>query len=161
GIVVSGGTVSGLGGGGSSYTFVLVPASSSCTMTVGISAGAARDGAGNGNLGSNVLTILEDAIPPTVTLLSSATSTSTVVTVMFSEPVTGFSDADIAGTGAISALTGNGTTYSFNVAPFIALAISVPAGAAQDAAGNPSLGSNVLLVVAEVIGVQDAIDFAP
>lgn len=65
---------------------------------------------------------------------------------VFSEGVTGFTAADIAVTGGTKgALSGSGTTYTLPVSPTAdgRVAVSVAAGAAADAAGNPSTAASV------------------
>ncbi|WP_460676511.1 LamG-like jellyroll fold domain-containing protein [Hymenobacter coalescens] len=90
--------------------------------------------------------VLVDAVAPTVVVSSSAgssgssTSASPIpFTVTFSEPVTGFSVADLTvGNGTASGFGGSGTMYSFSVTPTAAgtVTVNVPANGAQDAAGN-------------------------
>ncbi|HQJ98767.1 MAG TPA: Ig-like domain-containing protein, partial [Thermoleophilia bacterium] len=69
-------------------------------------------------------------------------------TVTFSEPVTGFTSEDVTLSGAAGAGTvvvaGSGATYTVAVSGMTrqgTVVASLPAGAAQDAAGNPSLAS--------------------
>jgi hypothetical protein len=68
-------------------------------------------------------------------------------TVTFSEAVTGFSASDITvGNGAVSSgpTASGGPSFSFSVTPITAgsaTTVAIAAGAAQDAAGNPSAAS--------------------
>ena len=111
-------------------------------------------GTGNGNFTGQSYTI--DKIAPTVTINQAAgqadpTSTSPInFTVTFSETVTGFTASDISfagstASGALSAVvTGTGPTYNVAVSGMTGtgtVVVSVPAGAATDAAGNASLAS--------------------
>jgi len=97
-----------------------------------------------------------DTTAPTVTLNQAAgqadpTSASPVdFTVVFSEPVTGFTAADISFTGSTTPgtltaiISGAGPTYNIAVSGFTGpgtIVASIPAGAATDAAANPSAAS--------------------
>ncbi|MCB2376442.1 Ig-like domain-containing protein [Hymenobacter sp. BT635] len=96
---------------------------------------------------SNTNTFTVDAVRPTVVVSSTAgasgstTNTSPIpFTVTFSETVTGFVAGDVTvGNGTISAFSGSGASYSFNVTPTTpgtVTTVNVPASVAQDAAGN-------------------------
>ena len=68
--------------------------------------------------------------------------------VVFSESVSGFTDADVTLSGTAGAttatVTGSGTTYSVAVTGMTSagtVVASLPAGGAQDAAGNTSASS--------------------
>jgi len=97
-----------------------------------------------------------DTTAPTVTVNQTAgqpdpTSTSPVsFTVVFSEPVTGFTGTDISFTASTAAgtltatVTGAGPTYNVAVSGMTgtgAVVVSIPAAAATDLAGNPSTAS--------------------
>lgn len=90
-------------------------------------------------------------VAPEVTL-STASSLETgpfSVQAQFNQPVTGLTLSDfIVTNGAISNLTGSGTTYSVTVTPAAAGTVSLrlPAGAAQNAGSLQSLVSNTLNV---------------
>jgi hypothetical protein len=83
-------------------------------------------------------------VAPTLTLATAATGTVSgafTVTATFSNPVTGFTAADLTvGNGTASALAGSGTSYTFTVTPTGdgTVTIDAAAGAATDAAGNAS-----------------------
>jgi hypothetical protein len=87
-----------------------------------------------------------DNAPPTAVLSSaagSATSTAPIpFTVTFSEPITGLTASSLSvSNGTITtAVTSTGNAYSFDVTPTAngPVTVSVPANAAQDAAGNGS-----------------------
>ena len=104
----------------------------------------------------HALTILVgDTTAPEVTIDQGATqadptSVSPVVfDVEFSEPVTGFAagDVDLGGTAGgtlVAGVTGSGTTYTVSVTGMTTggtVVASIGAGAADDAAGNPSEAS--------------------
>ncbi len=130
------------------------------TIIASIPAGAASDTAGNLSLDStskdNTVTI--DNVRPTVTINQAAnqidpTSTFPInFTVVFSEPVTGFTSDGIflsgstANTfGAVINVTGSGTTYNVTVSGSNSngqtIRASVQFGAARDWIGNDSLAS--------------------
>lgn len=125
-------------------------------VRVSIPAGAATDATGAPFPASNSATVMFDTSQPSVTINQAAgqadpTSTSLInFTVVFSEPVTGFTSSDVSTTGSTAtgtlspAVTGSGASY--NVAIMGAtgagnVVASIPAGAAVDAAGNLSLAS--------------------
>ncbi|MFN0130643.1 MAG: PA14 domain-containing protein, partial [Verrucomicrobiales bacterium] len=91
-----------------------------------------------------------DTVSPGVTLAApSAVTAPFVVTASFTEIVEGLSAADFVVTnGTATSLTGAGSAYSVNVTPTTAglVTVRLPAAAAQDAAGNPSLASNEIIV---------------
>ena len=111
---------------------------------------SATDGAGNTS-STTTTTVRIDTVPPGVVLAvaagqSSPTSASALsFTASFSEPVTGFTGSDVvvggtAGQGTAH-VTGSGTSYTITVDQLTTdgtVSVAVPAGAAQDAAGNPS-----------------------
>ncbi|HEY3015907.1 MAG TPA: Ig-like domain-containing protein [Nocardioides sp.] len=135
------------------YTFDVTP-SGDGTVTVQVLAGAVSDGAGNASAASNTLSIEYDATAPIVTIDQAAgqadpTGASPIVfDVVFSEPVTGFGDADVTLGGTAGATTatvsGTGPSYTVSVSGMTAngtVIASIGAGAAVDGAGNPSAAS--------------------
>lgn len=113
--------------------------------------GAARIDSGTVDLGA----VEVDATPPTVTLNQAAAQTDPTVstpvhfTVVFSEPVTGFTGAKVTlggSAGATTALvTGSGTTYDIAVSGMTqsgTVQATLAPGAALDAAGNGSSASS-------------------
>ncbi len=92
-----------------------------------------------------------DTTKPSVQLATASTSVNAPFTVnaTFSEPVSGVALSDFVVTnGTASNLTGSGAAYSIRVTPTAngAVAITMPANAASDAAGNTSTASNALSV---------------
>jgi hypothetical protein len=121
------------------------------------------------DLGPISFTVEADTVDPSVEL---ATDDATVpnapfdVNVTFAEPVTGFAIGDITVTnGSVTGLTGGGDAGSFNsifvatITPVAdgALTVSIPAGGADDAAGNSNTVSN-LLAVTVAAPVTDPVD---
>ena len=103
---------------------------------------------------SNQVTVSADNIAPTVTVeqkSGQADPTNTLPirwTVTFSEPVTGLTPGELtrggSSTGGTIGLTGSGATYEISLsgAPTEGTAsFSIPAGAAQDGAGNNNVAS--------------------
>ncbi|MGK0186640.1 MAG: mono/diheme cytochrome c family protein [Verrucomicrobiales bacterium] len=91
-----------------------------------------------------------DTTPPTVALSGPATASGLfLVNATFSESVEGFVAADLAVTnGSTSAVSGAGADYRFTVTPAVdgPVTITLPAGSATDAAGNPNITANTLIV---------------
>ncbi|WP_340540923.1 Ig-like domain-containing protein [Nocardioides sp. GXZ039] len=146
-LVITGGTVAGLSGSGTTYTAIVTPdPGATGTVRIELPAGAALDAAGNANTAAADLVRTIDRAAPTV-VLSGPTGPQNApfdVTLTFSEPVTGLGLDDLAVTnGVASELTGSGSAYSVRITPQGdgPLSIALPAGAATDAAGNPSLAS--------------------
>ncbi len=141
------GGVDDFAGSGDSYSFDVSP-TLHVTILVDVPAGGARDEAGNGNAPAKQFSITYDITAPTPTITATQQSPTNAATinfqVKFEENVTGLEQGDIklSGTAAhggaanFSAL--NSTTYAFDVSPESdgTILVDIPAGAAQDAAGN-------------------------
>ena len=147
----AGATNAAVSGSGANYTVAVSGMSDSGTVTVTIPAGAAQDTVGNSNTASTSTdnTVTFDNTAPTVTInravgQADPTNVGPInFTVVFNEPVTGFTGADVALTGSAGAttavVTGSGTTYNVAVSGMTsagAVIATIPAGNAQDAAGN-------------------------
>ncbi len=156
-VTVTNANVGAVAGSGTTYTFTVTPttaAGATGTVTIAVPINKAIDAATNQNLASNTLTYSIDKVVPTVVLMSAATDPTNgtiLVTATFSESVTGFTSSGVTATSAnVSAVSGSGTTYAFNVAPTTAaggtgtVTIQVAASAGQDSAGNDSTASNTL-----------------
>ena len=153
----SGGTRSAVvTGSGTTYN-VAVSGMTDGTVTASLAAGVTADAAGNGNAQSSSTdnTVTYDATAPTVTVNQAAgqndpsgTSDSSIdFTVVFSESVIGFTDADVTSSAPGSetvVVTGGPTTYNVAVSGMTdgTVTVSVPAGGAADAAGNPNAVSS-------------------
>jgi LPXTG-site transpeptidase (sortase) family protein len=152
----AGATTAVVAGSGADYTVTVSGMTNDGTVIVSLLAGAAQDAAGNSNTASasadNEVTY--DATAPTVTVeqaLGQADPTSTspiLFTFTFSEPVTGFDATDIALSGTAGAttvfITGSDTDYTVEVSGMTGdgtVIAEIPAGGAQDAAGNGNLAS--------------------
>jgi Leucine Rich Repeat (LRR) protein len=136
-------------GSGADYTVSVSGMTSSGTVSAAIPGGVATDGT-NTNAAStstdNAVTYnAPDTTTPTVTIDQGSsqddpTGTSPIVfDVVFSEPVTGLTDGDVALSGTAGATTahvsGSGSTYTVSVSGMTSsgtVTASVPAGAATD-----------------------------
>ncbi|HQG03740.1 MAG TPA: Ig-like domain-containing protein, partial [Thermoleophilia bacterium] len=139
---------------GGTYTVKVAGMDCDGRVAITILGGAVYDAAGNRNSVSEQVSVTYDATAPTVTInqapgQADPTNRSPIsFTVTFSEPVTGFTSEDVTLSGAAGAGTvvvaGSGATYTVAVSGMTrqgTVVASLPAGAAQDAAGNPSLAS--------------------
>jgi predicted heme/steroid binding protein len=125
------------------------------TVIPTITAGKAQDPAGNSNAASASTdnTVTYDATAPTATIDQAAGQTDPTglspinFTVVFSEPITGFTDGEVSLGGTTGATTSivteiaptDGTTYNVAVSGMTSdgtVTASLAAGVAQDAAGN-------------------------
>jgi hypothetical protein len=128
---------------GDTFTFDLTP-SAPGLVTADIAAGVAQDSGGNGNTAATQFSRTFDGDAPTVTMSSPATNPTTtspiLVTVQFSETVTGFGVGDITpGNATVSNFVAvDGDTYTFDLTPSGdgLVTVDIPAGVAQDGSGN-------------------------
>ncbi|MFT3801759.1 MAG: Ig-like domain-containing protein [Burkholderiaceae bacterium] len=145
--VTGGGTVGSLTGNGSTYHLLVnLPAGGAeGTINVSVPAGAALDAGGNPSGGDSQSQRYDTVVPSLLDITSDGGATAhgrTTFTFTFSEPVTGFTQDDIAlaGGGTVVSFAGSGATYTLVVDPTAnatgTLAVSVAAGTANDAAGN-------------------------
>jgi hypothetical protein len=163
GISVTNATIGNFSGSGAVYTFNLLPITAG-TVTASVSAGAAQDAAGNFNTASAPFTITFDNVAPTVTVSPAPTQATTtsaspiLFSVVFSEPVIGFSAASVTIGGTAGATTatvsGSGSTYTVTVSGMTqqgTVTLSVPAGVVTDDAGNLNVASPTAAVVNFVV----------
>ncbi len=140
------------------YSVVVFGMAGSGTLAVGVKAGAARDGNGNPSEASTSVdnTVAWTDDPPTVAVNQAPAQADPVNTgpiqmaVEFSEPVTGFTGADVSFAGStapgtlVAQVTGAGASYTVGVTGMTGsgeVVVNLPGGAATDAGGNPSLAS--------------------
>ena len=142
--------VSGFAGAGANYTFGVKPSGDGAIL-VDIAEGAARNGLGVNSTAAERFSITYDGTAPVPNVTAAQpgpTGSSPIAfTVNFAEPVTGFTAAGIvlsgdAAPGPVANFENGsgGAVYTFDVAPAEdgAVLVDVRAGAATDAAGNPS-----------------------
>ena len=140
-IVVANAAKSNFTGSGTTYTADITPTGAG-DITIDVAADVAQDAATNGNEAATQVVTTFDGTAPTVDIQNapaSSNSTPYTVTIEFSEPVTGFEEAEIVVANAVkSNFAGSGTTYTVDIAPTGAgdITIDVPADVAQDAATN-------------------------
>ncbi|MCH8800403.1 MAG: Ig-like domain-containing protein [Chloroflexi bacterium] len=128
---------------GTVYTFDVTPTADGA-VTVDIAAGVAQDPSGNNNTAAAQFSITFDTTAPTVTITSTAgSSTNTTpipVKATFNETVTGFDAGDIVvGNGSAGSFVAvSGTEYTFDVTPTVdgEVTVDIASGVATDAAGN-------------------------
>jgi len=171
----AGATTAVVTGGPTNYNVAVSGMTASGTVIATIPAGTVQDAATNANLASTstdntVSYTAPDVTPPSVTIDQAAgqadpTSGATVnFTVVFSEPVTGFTSADVQLSGTAGAttavVTGGPTNYNVAVSGMTAsgtVVATIPAGTVQDAATNANLAStssdNTVTWTALVAGV--------
>ncbi len=152
-LVVTGATASDLqpvAGVAGKYNFTLTPTADGA-ITARVIGGAARDAAGNITLSSNILSRTIDRAQPSVVLTTSEpsrTNRSTFdVIANFGELVSGLTASDLVITGATASEPQSlgGGRYSFTITAFGGpVSMSIPAGAAQDLAGNTNTASSTL-----------------
>jgi hypothetical protein len=125
-VTVTGGTLSGFSGSGTTYTVNVTPSASGNTVTVNVAANTVQDAAGNGNTAAAQFSITYQQPAVTVTsvirLTPSPTATPTVnYRVVFSGNVTGLTQSNFSLTtsglsgAAIATLSGSNTTYTVTV----------------------------------------------
>ncbi len=150
-----GGTLGALSGSGTTYSLTYTPAAGeSGTLGLTVGPGAVTDAAGNFSTGTQSTSQPysvppADTTPPTLTSITDTadgTATGPVTfTFNWSEPVTGFAAGDVQVTGGTAGafVQVSPAVYTLQVTPTAAtqsgqIVLTVPAGAATDAAGNLS-----------------------
>ena len=150
------GGIVGFAGGGALYSFGVSPTGDG-TVLVDIAAGAAQDAAGNDNTAAKRFLIAYDGAPtPAVSAAQRSPANSATInfTVNFGENVTGFAPEDVvisgnASHGGVANFSGSGASYSFEVSPTRdgTILVDIPAGAARDLGGNPSMDAEQFSIV--------------
>ncbi len=147
---------------GTTYNVAVSGMTGSGTVIASIPVGAAEDGDSNPSNAStstdNQVTFIADTVNPEVTINQASgqadpTGSSPInFTVVFNEPVTGFTGVDVDLSGTAGATTAdvtqiapnNGTTYNVAVSGMTGsgtVIASIPAGVAQDGDSNPNNAS--------------------
>ena len=149
-VTVSGGTLTGFAGSGTTYTATFTPtANSNANGVVSVASGVFTDAAGNANAdgsdANNTVTFSVDTLVPTIAVSSTKSSLiagdTATLTFTLSEPSTNFvaSDVTVSG-GTLSNFTGSGTSYTATFTPAANSTangvVSVASGVFTDAAGN-------------------------
>ncbi|MFA6585679.1 MAG: fibronectin type III domain-containing protein [Candidatus Paceibacterota bacterium] len=154
-ISVTNGTVSSasFSGSGMTYSFIVTPTANG-VVGISIGSGVAHDTAGNTNSASNSISITYSNIGPTVILSSPSPyyiNGSFDVVATFSEPVTGFTSADITinggiGNSYVDGWADDGTTYEFSIVPDGGgiVTVDINGGVAVNAAQNGNIAATQL-----------------
>ncbi|MFT4101551.1 MAG: Ig-like domain-containing protein [Burkholderiaceae bacterium] len=150
-ITVSGGTAGAFTAiDASTYTLTVTPTpGQGHSLIVTVPQGATTSEASGSASSASTHQFAIDTVAPTLDISDnasgSATNQAVLFTFTFNEPVTGFtaSDITVTGGGTVGSLTGNGSTYHLLVNlptgnSEDTISVSVSAGAALDAGGNPS-----------------------
>ena len=156
-VSVSGGSLSGFSGSGSSYSATFTPmAASEGTASVLVASGVFLDAAGNTNTVSNTLSIDYDTQRPSVSVSRSGSGVlgvggSETLTFTLSEVSTDFvvGDVSVSG-GSLSGFSGSGSSFSATFTPSSdaegTASVLVASGVFSDAAGNTNTVSNTLSI---------------
>ena len=134
--------------------FWIEPAASG-TVTVDVPANVAVGASGKRNAAASRFSVEADLDAPTVTISgpSDAQPTSFLVSIAFSESVTGFEQADVTvGNGAVTAFTGSGASYTATITPSATgtVTVDVAALAAVDTDGNGNRAATQFSVEADL-----------
>jgi hypothetical protein len=149
-ITPANGTVSNFVGSGAIYSFDLTPLSQGL-VSADIPADVAIATIGASNLAAPQFSRIYDTVSPTVTLSSGVANPTNaspmVITVTFSEAVSGFTQNSITAQNATVSGFGSSTSssYHFNLTPTITLGVvsaNVAGSACTDLAGNVNIASN-------------------
>jgi len=178
GLSTTGSTTADVTGSGTTYTVAVSGMTHSGVESPRIAASVASDAAGNANAMGTVGAdgdVAWDVDGPTVAVNQAAaqgdpTSASTIMfTVVFSQTVTGFTEADVqlggGGNPTAVVVTGSGATYTLSVSGMNqsgTVTAAVKAGAVTDDLGNPSAAStsidnSVQFTLPAQISIGDAI----
>ncbi len=149
-----------ISGGPSIYTVAVSGMTTDGTVVAAIPAGVVTDAASNANTASTstdntVSWVAPDTTAPTVTINQAATQNDPTTaapisfTAVFSEPVTGFTSADVTITGTADGtkavtISGGPSTYTVAVSGMTTegtVVAAIPAGVATDAASNANTAS--------------------
>lgn len=124
-------------------------------ITIDLAAAVATDESGNDNTAATQVVVTYDGTAPRVEITgpTEVVIDTFTVTLTFSEPVTGLTEADITVTGGAvvaSSLAGSGDTYNFDIAPDLGslVQVSLAADMVEDAVGNGNTASNAFEVQA-------------
>ncbi|RIJ42710.1 Ig-like domain-containing protein [Pontibacter oryzae] len=151
-ITVANGTVSGFSQIDNRRYTAMVNPTTDGQVTVSLAANVAADAATNGNEASNSLTRLYDAVRPTVALASAAANpvnTAFEVSIVFSEPVSGFTLDDISvSNGTAAQFTKvDDAKYTATITPTAdgEVRVAIAANVAADAATNGNEAAESLI----------------
>ena len=163
-ITVGNGVVSNFSATSASVFTADITPTSDGPVTIDVAAGVANNSAGDANTAANQLSIEADVTAPGLTIAASndVLTGPFTATFSFSEDVIGFDLTDIViDNGSASGFSGTGAVYTASITPETLglVTITVPANAAQDAAGNGNIAADFVdEVEAETATVDLVID---
>jgi hypothetical protein len=155
--VAVGGIISSLSASGNTYTFTATPTANtqSGTLTIRMNGGSVTDVPGNPNTASNTLEWSYDTQKPSINLTKITTASianggTGSFQLTANEPITGLTNSSFTVSGgAISSVTGSGTTYTVVFTPTTnvnsgTFTVSLTANKVRDALLNFNTASNSL-----------------
>ncbi len=113
----------------------------------------------SGSSESSMNSVNAETTGPTVTITTTASAPVNgpfTITISFSEPVTGLELDDlVVENGNASELEGTGSNYTTTITPTTSgtVTVDIPAGAAQNMAGTPSVAAAQFSITADLIPV--------
>ena len=140
------------------YTATITPTASG-TVTIGVAANVATDGANNQNTAATSKSVTVDVDRPTVTIgVPSVTQTGAFnATITFSESVSGFVQSEVSLSGSAASITSwransGSTVYTATITPTASgtVTVGVAADVATDAANNPNTAATSKTVSVDV-----------
>ena len=141
------------------YTATVTPTVSG-TVTIGVAANVATDGANNQNTAATSISVTVDVDKPTVTIgVPSGTQNGAFsVTITFTETVSGFVQSDVSLSGSAASVTswsanGEATVYTATITPTVSgtVTIGVAANVATDAANNQNTVATSQSVIVTIL----------
>ncbi len=164
-VTVVNGAISGLTTADSvTFTAEITPVQDGA-VDISVAQEVALDSQGNGNQASATLSVTFDGTAPTVAISTDEGDTTQanpfVVTITFSEAVSGFDSADFTADNGVASTvqTTDSITFTANITPSAdtVVTIAIAAGAVTDAAGNDNTASETFSIVYEsaVTGIRD------
>ena len=151
-VTVGNGSVTYFSGEYDTWSAEITPGVSG-TVTVDVAANVAEDGAELGNVVAPQYSVKADFDAPAVGISGPTDTQDSAfdVTITFSESVTGFEKADVTvGNGAVTALSGSGSSYTATITPTASgtVTVDVAANKAVDAAGHGNTAASRFSVTA-------------
>ena len=151
------------------YTATITPTASG-TVTISVAANVATDAANNPNTAATPKTVTVDVDAPSVSIsVPSDNQTGAFdATITFTEPVSGFGQADVRLSGTATATitawsaNNNKTVYTATITPTASgtVTISVAANVATDAANNPNTAATPKTVTVDVDTTPPSMSFS-
>lgn len=143
------------------YTVTVVPDGAG-DVALSVTQNAAADTADNGNAAATSDAAAVDTDAPTLTITGPSSIGENLdpfeVVFTFSEPVTGFDQADIGVSGAtIDSFTGSGSVYRAMLVPTGDVSLTIADGVASDGVGNTSVAASLAITTGTPQTAFDAV----